>query len=139
MKVFDFTNGRKGKLLGDTKKINSSSGWFVKKGDDLFKVELAKNRDIPAKAGEVEGVHWEWASGATQWLNKETIPFTPEQFGVEAICFCTGRWNTFGVIGSPEEEWTGEWMVLGTNEWNRSACKSGILKATKQKASDVCQ
>lgn len=136
MKVFDFTGGTKGKLLGETKKPTALGGWFVKKGDAVFKVTLTDAESLPAIAGKQEGIQWKWHRDAEKWVGTNTdgerLPFTPEEFGVEAICFCTGRWNTFGQIGTSEEEWTWEWAVIGTRDWNRKACKAGILTATKQ-------
>jgi hypothetical protein len=40
MKVFDFTNGTKGDLLGDIKVANSTGGWLVEKNGGMFKKGL---------------------------------------------------------------------------------------------------
>jgi hypothetical protein len=119
MKVFDFTSGRKGELVGNIKRAGAMHGCLVSKNGKTFRVELA-NRP----AG------WEWHTGAT-WLRYEKgepvedMPIRPEDFGVEAICFSTGAFKIDG-----QEQW--QWTVLGTTDWNRQACKDGILKATKQ-------
>ena len=54
-----------------------------------------------------------------------------EDFGVGAICFCTGEFSVLWHIGHPEAETQWEWHVIGTTDWNREACKSGILKSAK--------
>lgn len=123
MQVFDFTNGQKGELLGNIKIANSKAGWLVTKNDKVYKVELANA--VPG---------WEWHSGATylRYENNEPVEdvqITPEMFGVEAICFCTGCWKIgTNDDGTRDEQW--QWTVLGTTEWNRNSCKNGILKAT---------
>lgn len=111
MKIFDYTDGKKGKLLANTGIANSMDGWLVRKGDKVFRVKLAKKSP--------RGTSWEWQSGA-QFRNGKEI--RPEDFGVEAICFCTGEAKFSGVTC-----WM--WHVIGTQEWNREACKNGILKS----------
>lgn len=116
MKVFDFTNGTKGKLLATVNRVNSNGSSWVRKGDKVYSIEL-----VDAPRG------WGWHDGATvpkytangKWDGEEAI--TPEQFGVGAICFCWGQ-------NRSDQVW--KWVVLGTCEWNRAAVKSGILKST---------
>lgn len=131
MKVFDFTNGKQGDQVGEIKRPDAFGGWFVKKGDKSFKVELTKPPQArePVLNGE-HGVRWSWAADAAHTAaNGDSVPITPDQFGVEAICFCVGAWGNF----SHGDQWAyWEWHVLGSNEWNRSACKAGILTATAQ-------
>ena len=115
MKVFDFTNGTKGAELGEIKRANALHGWLVRKDDRVFQVSLA---NAP------EG--WDWHAGATwlRWVGgepQEDVAILPEDFGVQAICFCVGQMRHNDV-------W--QWAVVGTQEWNREACKRGILKAT---------
>ena len=110
MKIFDFTAGKKGELLANVGYAHSLDGWLVRKGDRVFKVSLA--------AKPKKGSTWEWHSGAQ---TKSGTPISPEQFGVEAICFCTGAARMNAV-----EVW--RWNVIGTADWNREACKKGILK-----------
>lgn len=124
MKVFDFTNGRKGEELDDIKIANSLEGWLVRKGDKVYKVEL--NDGIQRSFGADADVSWH--SGATwlRWANGEPIEdvrILPEDFEVAAICFCTGRWSA-----GENSRWN--WVVIGTAEWNKQACKDGVLKAT---------
>ena len=108
MKVFDFTNGVKGRQVGEIGLVEATGGWFVRKGDKQFKVTLA---DAP------EG--WSWLNSAHNGKGE----IKAEDFGVEAICFCAGE------MIAPHQEWM--WHVIGTQDWNRNACKAGILKAEK--------
>lgn len=107
MKIFDFTNGVKGKFLADSPLISGQTGWFVTKGDAKFKVTLAN-----APRG------WDWANSA----HIRNVPIDPAKFGVGAICCCWGQ-------STHDNLW--RWVVVGTPEWNKEACKSGILVATK--------
>ena len=116
MKVFDFSNGVKGKLLADVKLVGWKAGWYAVKNSTVYKVTLVN----PPGGGE-----WSWHSAAGYGFRdtpsyKELLP---EDFGVEAICFCTGAWRTEG-----KDIW--QWSVVGTQDWNREACHKGILKAT---------
>ena len=131
MKVFDFTNGKQGILVGEIKRPDAFGGWFVKKGDKSFKVELTKppQAQEPVLNGE-HGIRWAWTADAAHTAaNGDLVPITPDQFGVEAICFCTGAWGNHSV-GDVWAYW--EWHVVGSNAWNRSACKAGTLTATAQ-------
>lgn len=132
MKVFDFTNGKRGDHIGNVH-CTGGGGWVVVKNGVKFKVELADNKFRAPVAGkgfdeDRAGQSWAWTNQA---FDKDEKLITPDQFGVEAICFCLGRFNVFGQIGTDEEEWSWEWFVIGTADWNRSACKRGLLKATK--------
>ena len=116
MKVFDFTNGTKGELLATVNKANSTGSWLARKGDRVYRIELAQ-----AQKG------WSWHDGATLPIYNAKGKFdgdeaiTPAQFGVEAICFCTGQ-------SQHDQVWN--WVVLGTCDWNRAAVKSGLLTST---------
>lgn len=109
MKVFDFTNGTKGAQLGEVKLASQLGGWIAVKNGQRYKVELAR---------QPGGGEWAWRTFADNGFGD----LKPETFGVEAICFCTGE------IVVPALGW--QWTVLGTTEWNREACRSGILKST---------
>ena len=132
MQVFDFTDGKKGDLLGQTKVANSIGGWFVEKNGSTFKLEMANPCNVEPVAGGKAGVKWSWACKATNFVYGRNCPITAEYFGVGAICFCTGEYSVTWHIGHPEAETQWDWHVIGTTDWNREACKSGILKATKQ-------
>lgn len=120
MKVFDFTNGTKGKLLANVKVTGYARGW-------LERSVSGKVYQITVTGGySVEGVQVEWTSGAgyTEYETGADHPYKPEDFGVEAITYCTGQFST----GLDKGTW--HWEVIGTQEWNRAALKSGILTAT---------
>ena len=117
MKVFDFSNGIKGKLLAaDVKRPGWLAGWFTVKNSTVYKITLPK---APG------GGEWTWHSAVGYgWRDTPTYKeLKPEDFGVEAICFCTGAWRCDG-----QDVW--QWAVVGTQDWNRKACQAGILKAT---------
>ena len=111
MKVFNFTNGRKGEELANVKLAGQLGGWIQVHNGQRYKVELTR------KPG---GGNWMWRTFADNGFDD----LKPETFGVEAICFCIGELKA----GQGDAEW--EWTVLGTTEWNREACKSGLLKTT---------
>ena len=127
MKVFDFTDGEKGELLADIPLVKATGGWLSHKGDlvpgtKVYKIEL--NRRFGG------GNEWQWASSASHpnWVEGQKRPdgdkaILPEDFGVEAICFCQGEVRT----GS-KTQWN--WFVIGTRDWNIRALKAGILKST---------
>lgn len=122
MKVFDFTNGTKGELLGSIKVVGYCSGWF-KKGVSGKVYRITLTEDFWGDDVEVM-----WASGAghTDHETGKQVEINPEDFGVDAVAFCTGQYTT-GL-----EKGTWNWYVIGTKEWNRAALKSGILSATQQ-------
>lgn len=113
MKVFDFTNGKRGELLGDIRRPGYMSGWLVSKGNKVFKIELA---------GKHGGGDWAWQSEAGYGFRNTPghALIRPEDFGVSAICFCTGSWRCDG-----KDVW--QWAVVGTDDWNRKAVRCGIL------------
>lgn len=131
MQVFDFTNGVKGKKIGEFAHPVALGGWHVKKGDQTFKVELSSPNNVAPIARNREGVSWKWSADASHMSDDGLTQIDPRDFGVEAVCFCIGLWKTFGQAILGDDEWTWQWHVVGTNKWNREACKSGILKSTK--------
>lgn len=109
MKVFDFTNGKRGELLGEVKRIAFAGGALVRKGNKVFRIDVAKKE---------KGSLWTWHECAGFRSSGEDVRITPEEFGVSAICFCSGQFV-------PGNEW--HWHVLGTADWNRKAVSCGIL------------
>jgi len=110
MKIFDFTNGTKGELLGHIPVQHANHGWLVEKNGKVYRVRLTKGS-------------YEWTSGATHgvWENNKLVgekAIRAEDFGVGAICFCWGK-------TSHDDKW--QWSVIGTPEWNRQACIDGLL------------
>lgn len=126
MKIFDYTNGNKGKLVGETKIASALGSSLAEKNGVTYKIKMARPENV---TGAEE--NWEWHEGASFWSNGQLVDITPEQFGVEAICFCTGEWFYQWHAGHPDAKSHWQWTVLGTNDWNRAACKSGILKAER--------
>ena len=108
MKVFDYTNGRKGDLLGEVKRVTYCEGHPFHDG---------KFMTIGGK--QVPQTEWSMHTGA----GYRDTPLTPEQFGVEAICFCTGQ------ISSGRDSGTWIWEVVGTSAWIDKAIESGLLVA----------
>lgn len=125
MKVFDFTNGTKGELLGNIKITEYAGGSLVEKDGNTFMVQLAG-----AHGGEDD--RWSWHKNAGHTVEGKRVDLRPEDFGVDAICFCTGEFFHQWHAGHPDAESHWAWDVVGTADWNREACKSGILKATKR-------
>lgn len=115
MKIFDFTDGVKGKELAAVKRPGIMGGWIVVKDGMRFQVKLSEHIK-PRGLGKVE-----WCEGADNGFGD----LKPETFGVGAIIFCMGEWKS----GLGDPEW--EWNVIGTTDWNREACRKGWLKATK--------
>jgi len=126
MNIFDFTNGTKGKRVGEFR-FGFSGGKHVTKNGKTFSVELANpnNKEFfDSKRGTHTVIKTQWCREAGH--NDTNI--NPEDFGCEAVIFCTGCFSTnYG----KDEEW--DWLVVGTTEWNRKAVKSGILKVTRIK------
>jgi hypothetical protein len=129
MKIFDFTSGAKGRQLADIKRADRFGGWLVEKNGATYKVDLVANHGGPND-------QWDWHSSA-EYFDRDAgdyVEIRPENFNVEAICFCLGEVFHQWHAGHPDAISKWEWTVIGTTEWNRNACKSGILKATKKAA-----
>ena len=127
MKVFNFTDGTKGELLANINLPDYAGGSLVEKAGSTFKVKLSG-----AHGGKDD--RWTWHANAGHNLNGRDVHIDPKDFGVEAICFCTGEFFHQWHAGHPDAESHWDWNVIGTADWNRSACKSGILTAEKQSA-----
>lgn len=119
MKVFDFTNGKRGELLGEVARPNYMEGCLVRKGNKVFRIEMAKKR--------VGNGQWTWHTGAGRGFvgHPGHSTLRPEDFGVSAICFSVGQWG---------EDW--QWTVIGTDDWNRKAVKCGILSYSVERIID---
>jgi hypothetical protein len=85
MKVFDFTNGTKGDLLGDIAVANSTGGSLVEKSGNTFKVELADPKNVDPVAGGKAGTKWTWHKGATNLMENKDHAIRAEDFGAGAI------------------------------------------------------
>lgn len=108
MKVFDYTNGRKGEQLGEVGRATYCEGHPFHNGKFMT-------------IGGKQAPHTEWSmhTGA----GRRDTPLTPEQFDVEAICFCTGQ------ISSGMDSGTWCWHVVGTSTWIEQAIEKGLLVA----------
>ena len=123
MKVFDFTSGSKGALLGEISRVSATGGWLVRKGEKVYKVDFTAEGKPRTKGADF---HWTCsASYAERDKNErrtgQMVAVRPEDFGVAAICFCQGQ-------DASTSTW--RWYVMGTDDWNRAACIRGQLRAT---------
>ena len=114
-------------MLANIKLIDYAGGWLVEKAGSTFKVQLAG-------AHGRKNDRWSWHSNAGHTVKGEDINIDPKDFGADAICFCTGEFFHQWHAGHPDAESHWDWNVIGTTDWNRSACKSGILNAEKHGA-----
>jgi hypothetical protein len=122
MKVFDFTSGSKGALLGEVPRVQATGGWLVAKNDKVYKVDFTAEGKPRTK-----GANFQWTCAASYAERDDNdqrtgkmVSIRPEDFGVGAICFCRGQ----------SRDGTWDWFVIGTDEWNRAACIRGQLRAT---------
>lgn len=113
MKVFDYTGGEKGALLGDIARPSYHGGCLR---DDAF----YSNKD--------ERFQFHFSAGRT--FNGVDTPINVAEFGVDAICFCIGEWTT----GSGGAEWV--WCTLYTDAGFEKALKDGtVVVKSRQKKS----
>ena len=131
MQIFDFTNGTKGKSVGEAPCANITNGCHVTKNGKTFAVRLTSGiakSFFNQKRGTNTTINTNWCSGAGR-ENKQNITWLdPKDFGCEAILFCLGCATT---NHGQDEEW--DWRVIGTTEWNRNALKQGILTSKRIK------
>jgi hypothetical protein len=110
MKIFDFSEGKKGQLLGHAK-----FGAFGScRLEDGVLYEISSAHKFTESLTFHNSAH---TLGVSSGKYKES-EFSPKQLGVGAICTCIGKDNTTGV-------WI--WEVVGTPEWSAEAVKKGIL------------
>lgn len=103
MKVFDFTDGKKGKFLGEAYRPSWMSGHLADGGKEKY---VVRNRQY----------QFHTAAGTT-YKGKDQ-PMNPADFGVEAICFCIGEWKS-----GTDSKW--EWCALYTPEGLKAAIAAG--------------
>lgn len=120
MKVFeyDFATGTKGRELASIKCAGQLNGSLITHDGETHKVSL-----VNAQEG------WTFHSGASYYTAGEDVQILPEDFGVEAICFCIGEVFHTWYAGHPEAESTWEWAVVGTPDWTTNAIAFGMLNA----------
>ena len=100
MKIFNFTNGVKGELLGNVK-LPDSLGATLSDGDDYIHIEISG-------CSYHNSAHIEYGEPCKDWSEK---PILPSDYNVDAICFCTGKFE----VGDNKYEW--HWNFLATAEW----------------------
>ncbi len=112
MKVFDYTNGKKGDFLCEAPRPSFTSG--TPNGPHGGFLHLAR-RSPP-------GTNWtlQSAAGRSNYRTGANELLLPEMFGVEAICGCLGEWRA-----GTDSAW--EWFVIGTEEWLAKALSAGWL------------
>lgn len=106
MKVFNYTTGKKGELLGEIRCPSFATGYpvynncYVKhnwedRGESRWEIQ--------------ESVGYVGTSGKTVYIH-------PSMFGTDAICFCTGKWS---------DRWT--WNIVGNDEWLEKGIAAGVF------------
>jgi len=91
MKIFNFTNGVKGELLGES--------WLP---DSQGCTRMVEGKDNEYASFQVSGMTFHEDA---HLINDDEI--LPEDYGTDAICFCTGQW----------QDGTWEWSFLATTKW----------------------
>lgn len=118
MKVFDFSNGTKGELLGEVGLITyNTSGVSVVDAKTKKKSYLQVRNERQLGPQTRLGVH----DGAGRFDTK----YTPEMFGVDAILMCHGQEHTGYGFQEPGD-W--KWIVIGTTEWVATAISNGFFE-----------
>jgi len=111
MKIFDYTEGCKGSEIGERRLISWTSA------------REHHGRYLQLKVNRPSTEEWEFPSEAGpggKGADGKEITYTPDDFGVEAICFCTGLLRC-----GTDEAW--HWTVIGTDAWVEKAVKNGWL------------
>lgn len=116
MKVFDFSTGTKGRELATIKCAGQLGGCLTTDGDKTYRVRLANAQD-----------GWTFHFNASYYMDGADVQILPENFGVEAICFCIGEIFHTWHKGHPEAESAWEWVVIGTSGWTSRAIETEIL------------
>lgn len=107
MKVFDYTGGKKGKLLGDIARPSWMAGCY-------------RDRQILGNADTRYEFHT--AAGRSNKARDDT-PINVSDFGVEAICFCIGQERPYG--SHEQGEW--KWATLYTDAGLERALADGTV------------
>lgn len=101
MQVFDFTNGKRGRKLGDTKRPEFMGSTYHD-GKDFVSITIAD-------CGYHRNAGWGFPS-CEDPAYRDGGYLTPEAYGVEAICFCLGEMSM-----GDQTFW--DWNFLATPEW----------------------
>lgn len=92
MKVFDFTNGVKGQQIGETS-LGALGGWWL------------DGKRVDGKSVQID--RYQYHEKAFKKFSGTEVK--PEDFGVEAICFCQVFENNSGKVYN--------WSYVCTKEW----------------------
>lgn len=118
MKVFDFSNGVKGKLLDEVGLMTFTGCCVYTNNLVTGKVEYLHVKD-ERQLGPQTSLTVHTTAGRLQ------TKYTPEMFGVEAILMCWGQ-EHFGYGFKEAGDW--KWVVVGTDEWVARALSNGFFK-----------
>jgi len=119
MKIFDFSNGKKGEILSHLGLPDGCHGSIVEIDGQQYRVDLKE----PKLTGNYD---LSFAKSTDYWSNSagKNFPHVDEealkQWGAEAVLFCTGEWNA-----GFNKFW--QWHVVGTTEWVKKAHQNGWL------------
>ena len=103
MKVFDFSNGTKGALLGEVRCASYTSGY-----PSVTDPVTGQSRFLRVAKPQQMGFNTQLqvSTGAGHM----DTPYKPEDFGVDAILFCMGK-----MFAGRDDPGTWEWIVVGTD------------------------
>ena len=118
MKVFDYSNGKKGALLTNMPTPSSCHGSIVDQDERRYRIalkgELFGNYTLSFAAST--GRYIRNQPDHAPHLNADIVT----ELGAEAVLYCDGSYTMCG-----EEVWS--WHVTATPEWIRKAHKKGWI------------
>lgn len=110
MKIFDFTNGSKGAIVDELPRTSYATGAPVVVDPVTGKKFYLKIGSVPLGNNDTVTL----MKGAGTTFRGKPTAYLPENFGCEAILYCTGEMFT-GVGFKESLGW--HWEVIGTDEW----------------------
>lgn len=110
MKVFDFSSGKKGKFLGESRAPTSLYPHPTIQKDGKRMVVTLKDKTVLGKEANVD-LH----EGASKSYKDSEFEddYSPKKWGVEAILFCMGKFKEGTSV-----VW--EWVVVAEPQWINS-------------------
>jgi|TARA_R100001530_G_scaffold1543_2_gene2822 hypothetical protein len=119
MKIFDFKNFKKGDELGSTPISNMGGpSHYDSETNEWVHIDFG-----PLKIGYRQSAAWE-SKGKIHQID-------PVEYGTEAICFCTGKWQEYDEqVGDQVDVW--HWQFVCTPEFFEKN-KVYILKHTTRR------
>ena len=118
MKVFDFSNGTKGKLLDEVGLLTYNTAMV-----SVVDAKTKKKSYLQVKNERQLGPQTQL--GVHDEAGRFDTKYTPEMFGVEAILMCWGQEYTGYGFHEPGD-W--KWIVIGTVEWVTTAISHGFFE-----------